>query len=655
MIRRWLLPVLMVVIGLQLLRVFIPSLAWYLRDTVGLSSLSLAPYAGGTFLVAFLAAPLRRAVGSRSALRLSVVGAAALRLLEQLSTDPQLDLWLSIAGLAMFLLFLPLFLGHVRATVAPAAALWGFGVPLGIAVDIALHGASGTLDLSWIGGPFPIAVIAVLAALVAWSVWSYGPADGPSEVDWPAALPLIAIGPLLLLQLLLLQSSGWVEEVAGLGSPLGFAVVMLGNLALIVGVRQALLGTGRRARLLGLGATLYLALAVYYADAPGLPFLATLVLSQLVLGWGWGVISRRAAPPTRPGLARTGIALPLGTLLFLALAFVYYVALNLALPFPRSWVLPVSGVLFGLLIVAAAPANVQARRAGGQLASAGSGTATDARAPDGHPSSASDAQLPIRAALALLLVPWIAWLVRGPLPEAQVAEAAPLRVMTYNIHSGFGAAGRHSPEAIARVIEESGAGIVALQEVSRVRLLDGGTDLAVWLARRLDYPFIFRGAEEPIWGNAILSRYPFIRSGSADLPREGALIGRGYLWAEIDVGFPLLVINAHLHHIEGDHHIRLVEVPVLLDFWDGRPNTVLLGDLNAEPHYPEMALPAEAGLIDAWGESGSGDGYTWSAAEPDKRIDWIWHSPDLRAYGVTVLSSQASDHLPVVADIDQAP
>jgi hypothetical protein len=31
------LPALVVTLGLQLLRVFIPSLAWYLRDTLGVS------------------------------------------------------------------------------------------------------------------------------------------------------------------------------------------------------------------------------------------------------------------------------------------------------------------------------------------------------------------------------------------------------------------------------------------------------------------------------------------------------------------------------------------------------------------------------------------------------------------------------------------
>ena len=47
------LPALVVTLGLQLLRVFIPSLAWYLRDTLGVGSAVLGACAFGTFLLGF--------------------------------------------------------------------------------------------------------------------------------------------------------------------------------------------------------------------------------------------------------------------------------------------------------------------------------------------------------------------------------------------------------------------------------------------------------------------------------------------------------------------------------------------------------------------------------------------------------------------------
>ena len=55
-----LLVVLTVQFGLQLIHVLFPLLAYYLRDSKGMSALSLAPIALGIFALSFLAAPLRR-------------------------------------------------------------------------------------------------------------------------------------------------------------------------------------------------------------------------------------------------------------------------------------------------------------------------------------------------------------------------------------------------------------------------------------------------------------------------------------------------------------------------------------------------------------------------------------------------------------------
>ncbi len=632
-LRKWVLPVVTISMGLQLLRVFIPSLAWYLRDTAGYSSLSLAPYAFGTFLVGLLAPILWRLAGPRSALWLTVGGVAVLRLAEQATTDPALDLWLSMAGVAAFVLFLPVYFGHLKATGQAVAPGWAYGLTLGLAFDIALHGAAGTLDLSWIAGPLPLLTTLLLALLVFWALLQ-SPRPDPqaaTETSWSAALPLLAIGPYLLLQLLIFQSAGWLEEVAGVPSPLGFFLVMLGNLLAVVGVSWGLLRPSSfQLPLAGLAAVL-LTLGTVRAASPGPSFILLAFVAQLLMGWGWALVSFRAAAADRPGLGRTGLALPLGMLLFLAFAFAYYVALDLALPFPREAILPAGAAFLGLLYL------IASRRT--------------------QPVAAPAQLAPFWMAGVLLAVPVVVGVIQGPPPRAVPRGERPLRVMTFNIHSGFGSAGRHDPEAIAQIIEDSGADIIALQEVSRVRLLDGGTDLAVWLSRRLGMPFLFHGEEEPIWGNAILSRFPILRHGQGALPEEGTLIARGYLWAEIEIGgeTPLFLIATHLHHIEADHQIRLKQVPVLLDLWGGRPITVLLGDLNAQPEWEEMRLIYDAGLTDSWLETSGDEGFTWPAVDPYKRIDWIWHTADLVTVRTQVIQTLASDHLPVLAVMDTAP
>jgi endonuclease/exonuclease/phosphatase family metal-dependent hydrolase len=223
--------------------------------------------------------------------------------------------------------------------------------------------------------------------------------------------------------------------------------------------------------------------------------------------------------------------------------------------------------------------------------------------------------------------------------------------MTYNIHSAFDRSGRLDPEAIARVIEDSGADIVSLQEVSRGWLIDASTDLVGWLSRRLGMTARFQGTADPIWGNMLLSRSGFIETGAAPLPIAGTLLPRGYVWARIDVGAgdPWLIIGTHLHHIAEEPGPRLEQIPVLMDFWNQRPRTLLMGDLNSEPSWPEMALPRQAGMVDTWAEVGHDEGLTWPADDPFQRIDWIWHSPDLHPLSAQTLVTVASDHRPVVA------
>jgi endonuclease/exonuclease/phosphatase family metal-dependent hydrolase len=237
----------------------------------------------------------------------------------------------------------------------------------------------------------------------------------------------------------------------------------------------------------------------------------------------------------------------------------------------------------------------------------------------------------------------------APPPEAPVAG----RVMTFNVHSAFNRAGRLDPEAIARVIAARRPEVVALQEVSRGWLIDGSLDLVDWLARRLGMQVIFQGTADPIWGNAILSRTGFLDHGSAPLPVANTLLPRGLLWASVDLGMeePVLVIATHLHHIAEEPGPRLAQIPVLLDFWGGRGHTVLMGDLNSEPTWPEMELILDAGMVDAWTEAGQGPGLTWPADDPFQRIDWIWLSSDLQAEAAETVETTVSDHRPVTADL----
>ena len=632
-LRRWLMPVLVVVMGMQLLRLFIGSLVWYLRDTVGVSAVLLAPYAFGTFLFALLAPLLWRFAGARIALWISAGGVAVIRLVEQFVTDPGIDLWLSMAGMAAFLLYLPTFLGHLRASPENAALRWAYGFALGLAADTALRGAAGTVDLTWDTNLVPTLTVAIIAGVTLWAIWKEPTPDpdASSETSWSGAAILLAIGAYLSLELLIFQSPGLLGEMSGIGPYAAFLVVMVGNLLMMMGIFYALARPETFRPTLALAAGIYLVLAITTATRAGIAVLLTALVSQFVLGWGWGLLSARTSPALKRGLNRTGTMLPLGMVIFLVLVFAFYLSLDIALPFPRSAIPPATAAVFGLFLI---------------LATRGLKV----------PESEGDA-FAVWAAGVLVGVPLLMWILAGPVPAPDQPDGEPVTVMTYNIHSAFNSHGRHNPEDIAQVIEDSGADIIGLQEINRDRMLDGASDLVTWLSRRLDMPVIFDGTEEPHWGNALLSRLPILDHGTSELPRDGSLIGRGYSWAEIDIGTgePLLVINTHLHQVEGDSDIRLEQVPVLLEFWNTRPRTVLMGDLNAKPEWPEMELLYESGLVDAWLEWGSGTGLTFPAASPNKRIDYIWLSPDLSGSSTEVIQTVASDHLPILVQISTAP
>jgi endonuclease/exonuclease/phosphatase family metal-dependent hydrolase len=630
------LPALVLLLGLQLLRVLIPSLAWYLRDTVGVSSAVLGGFGLGTFVLGFFAAPLRRALGPLAFLRFSVGGLIALRLAEQIVRQPAADLALSLLGTVLFLFALPATLTQACATrpEAAAASLAG-GWALGLTLDTAIKGFAGTLDLSWWRNPLALLVVLIECGALVWLLWRAprAAAGAPTQASPQAALTLAGLGPLLFLQLMIYQNLGWMAEVASLTSGAALVLAMIGNLVLAAGVWVGLRRPFALRPLTALLGAVCLALSATVAGQPTSVFTFNVLIAQFVVGWSLAAVALAAGASSSQGFGRTAASLTLGLLIFQALTFAYYVSLDLRLPVQRTDLFTLAAVVFGLAVV----------RATTQLKAQPLARVSAAAAFAG-------------VALAFLLTLVFALVQPTAIPAAEPGRP-PLRILTYNIHSAYNSQGAQDPEAIARVIEASGADAVALQEVSRGWLLDGSTDLAAFLGRRLKMQVLFQGTADPVWGNALLTRLPILEQGAAPLPLAGTLLPRGYLWATLDAGLPepLLIIVTHLHHVESEHAPRLEQVPVLLDFWDGRPYTLLVGDLNSEPGYREMELLQEAGLLDAWAAAGTGDGLTWPAIDPFERIDWIWHTPDLRPRQSQVLRSTASDHLPLLAEFEPSP
>ncbi len=335
----------------------------------------------------------------------------------------------------------------------------------------------------------------------------------------------------------------------------------------------------------------------------------------------------------RSGIGRTTIMSTLGLLFFILLVFFFYASLVIALPIPREIVPPIAAIIFGVAFLGVASLQPRPIPVEGE----------------------SRAPALIAWALVILSLIWLPF--QTPPPSPIDPDSGPITVMTYNIHSAYSIEGRQDPEAIALVIEENGANIVAIQEISRGWLINGSTDLTSWLSNRLGMQVLYKGTTGPMWGIAILTKYPILEHGYGDLPSLYTLIDRSYQWAQLDVGSesPVNVIGTHLHHVGNEGEIRLAQVEVLLAAWDDQPHTLLLGDLNARPWDPELKPLFDAGFIDSWAEAGVGDGLTFISNDPFQRIDWIWHTQDLATEEVEVIETTASDHFPLAATIVSAP
>lgn len=237
-----------------------------------------------------------------------------------------------------------------------------------------------------------------------------------------------------------------------------------------------------------------------------------------------------------------------------------------------------------------------------------------------------------------------------------------LSTMTYNIHHGVGEDNRLDLERIAAVIRESGAEMIGLQEVdrhwsARSNFVDQAEALAqllnmqVVFAANLDRDPLQPGQPRRQYGTAILSKYPILESNNTLLPRPEGGEQRGLLEALINVrGVPVRVYNTHLQH--NSQLERTVQVQAILDrIGQFEEPTILLGDLNALPESRELA-PLYQQFKDTWRATGNGPGFTYSASNPDRRIDYILVSPEIEIEDVQVIPTLASDHLPVLAELD---
>jgi endonuclease/exonuclease/phosphatase (EEP) superfamily protein YafD len=116
----------------------------------------------------------------------------------------------------------------------------------------------------------------------------------------------------------------------------------------------------------------------------------------------------------------------------------------------------------------------------------------------------------------------------------------------------------------------------------------------------------------------------------------------------------LQAVNTHLDASAGDEY-RRQEAERLRELVGIRSATgtplMLGGDLNATPDSAVIERVRALGLRDAWAECGQGDGFTYPASQPIKRIDYLFLDVSLTCTDARVIDTQASDHRPLLVTV----
>ncbi|WP_240796634.1 endonuclease/exonuclease/phosphatase family protein [Streptomyces sp. RFCAC02] len=242
-------------------------------------------------------------------------------------------------------------------------------------------------------------------------------------------------------------------------------------------------------------------------------------------------------------------------------------------------------------------------------------------------------------ALIAVLLPVLVWLnLFGGLLVDKTGPGGALMIVSHNVD-----ADNPDPEGTARRLADSGADLIALQEVPPDAVAGYEDALAA------GYPYHSVQGTVGLW-----SRYPMGDGEPVDIGMDWPRAMR----AVVDTDFgDVAVFVAHLPSVRVQFRAGFTagqrdEAAELL----GRavaeeevPLALVAGDLNGTMNDGALA-PLTSKLRSTQGAAGAGFGFSWPAAFPMARIDQILVR-DLEPVSSWTLPGTGSDHLPVAARV----
>jgi endonuclease/exonuclease/phosphatase family metal-dependent hydrolase len=657
--------------GLHIVGFFTAFINNYYRERPGVSLADVGIYAAATFGAVFLAGFLFVFMKRKHLFLFLMLSICAIRIILQVNAWAPFSLAASALGVVLWMIGIVYFVSLVQEQKIGLFPVFYPSLFFGSALATGVYGMLGTVDLLWQDNPFAVLFVLILSAAMIFLAVQISDeiGDGRFYQDGKRGVfySLTFFMPLLFLQFYRFQNIAAWNAYAGTRTLFSASIIVSLNLLafLLIALFAAKIKMSSRMLFVQTAITAACLFGILFALIPGMRpsiYIAQTAAGNLSVWWVLYILLKKASAKNekehagaadrkrgkRPSCWRNTSSIAIGGLLFFIFTFVYYGSYDVNMPI-QTWMVPLTaGVLTAFFAFFASAAEWRSFQ---KEAGRNRGAGWD------HTGTKALKTIAVYLMIATLVFPLLLALPPKNDPKTTVAKDF-LTVMDYNIHQGFNIHGYLDLESIARVIEGSGADVVALQEVSRGWVVNGSCDTYQWLSDRLDMPYrLFMPASDAIWGNAILSRYPLTLIASGFLPIMDAPLRRSFLFAEVDlrghgsIQEDISVLSTHVHHTKDGSLIRKKQIEAILEGWGGRKRSVIMGDFNARSHTEEIALLHHAGLIDAQAALGKEDQLTWVHYPPFERIDYIWVTPDIDLANVSVPYSTASDHLPVVLDI----
>ena len=229
-----------------------------------------------------------------------------------------------------------------------------------------------------------------------------------------------------------------------------------------------------------------------------------------------------------------------------------------------------------------------------------------------------------------------------------------MKIMTFNTQHCLNYLERKIDfEIMAEAIKTCGADVVGLNE-----MYNGGEEDFVQqtekVAKAAGYEYTYFAEALVLvgkpYGNGLISKIPIVKAETIIIPDPVREEGRGYyetrcvLKAELENGVTVFVTHFGLVDTEQTNAVKTVLENLKTE------KCVFMGDLNVTPEN-ELLNPIRERMKDC-ADAFEKPCFSFPSDKPERKIDYIFVSPDAKVLSADIPAIVASDHRPHTAEIE---